>query len=94
MKTLAILTLFLASCAIEETTVTTTDAKSGLVTVTTRKSKKADTAWTAIAGDVVAAYSPPRARRVREEKSGTPDDLRRILHRPITRQEIANRWKP
>jgi len=44
MKTLAILTLFLASCSVEEVTVTES-SKGGTVT-TTRKSRKVDQeAW-------------------------------------------------
>jgi hypothetical protein len=74
---------FLASCAFEETTTTTTDAKSGLVTVEKKTTKKADAVALGFAGDVFAAYASPRARRVREEKSG-----------PISREEIANRWNP
>jgi len=44
MKTLAILTLFLASCAVEE--VTTTESSKGGTVTTTRKSRKvAPEAW-------------------------------------------------
>lgn len=79
---LAALIVIFAGCAFEETTTTTTDAKSGRVTVEKKITKKADPAAWTLAGDVVAAYSPPRPRLVREEKSG-----------PITPEEIAARWR-
>lgn len=90
---LAVLIVSLTGCTVETVTTRETSAK-GAVVETVRTTKKTDPAAWALAGDVVAAYSPPRARRVREEKSATPADLRRILHgRPITKQEIANRWR-
>lgn len=93
MKFLPLL-LLLAGCVTTTTTTRTTDAKGHVVEVVT-VTKAADPAALELAGTVATAYAPPRARIVRSEKSATPADLRRILHgRPITKQEIANRWKP
>jgi ApbE superfamily uncharacterized protein (UPF0280 family) len=88
----AIYTVFsMVGCAVEEITTTST-SKSGLVTVEKRITKKADPAAWALANAVVEGYAP-RARVVRQEKSTS--DLGRILKgRPITKEEIANRWKP
>lgn len=52
------LCLFLSGCAIEETEVTVTDSKSGLVTVTRKKSKHADTTVWSFAAAAANAYSP------------------------------------
>jgi hypothetical protein len=54
--------------------------------------KASDAAALALAGQIATAYAP-RGIVVRQEKSAS--DLGRILRgRPITKQEIANRWKP
>jgi len=83
----------MVSCAVTTTTTRTTSAKGHVVEVVT-VTKSADPAALRLAGDFAAAYAP-RGIIVRAEKSATPADLRRILHgRPITKQEIANRWKP
>jgi len=50
--------LAFSSCAIEETETTVTDAKSGLVTVTKRKSNKPVEGLLEFAGAAVQAYSP------------------------------------
>lgn len=85
--------LCLGGCATTTTTTRTTDAKGGMVEVTT-VTKVADPAAMSLVGTVATAYAP-RGLVVREEKSAIPDDLRRILRgRTITEQEIANRWKP
>lgn len=81
MKTAALACLAFASCAVEEVTVTES-SKGGLTVTTTRKSRKPDAGVWTLAGAVVEGYAP-RARVIREEKSG-----------PITATEIANRWKP
>ena len=52
------LCLFLSGCAIEETEVTVTDAKSGLVTVTRKKTRKADATVWSFAAAAASAYSP------------------------------------
>jgi hypothetical protein len=81
------------SCTVTTTTTRTTDAKGHVVEVVT-VTKSADPAALQLAGTVATAYAP-RGIVVREEKAATPSDLRRILHgRPITKQEIAHRWKP
>lgn len=92
--TLAFLALYvvwtLASCTTTTIRTVTTD-KAGTVTETTTTTRASDPAAIALAGVVATTYAPPRAFYVREEKSG---DLMRILRgSPITRQEIANRWK-
>lgn len=93
MATVAAFVFVLTGFAVEEVTTTIT-SKSGLVTVEKRITKKADPAAWALANAVVEGYAP-RARVVRQEKATTTDDLRRILRgRPITKEEIANRWKP
>ena len=80
-------TLILACLAITGCVTTTTTTPDGRVTVT----KQPAPGVLPFAGAVLEAYSP-RAIVVREEKSG---DIMTILRgRPITRQEIANRWKP
>lgn len=83
----------MVSCTTTTTTTRTTDAKGHVVEIVT-VTKAADPAALRLAGDVATAYAP-RGIVVRQEKSGTPADLHRILQgRPITKQEIANRWKP
>lgn len=52
------LCLSLAGCAIEETEVTVTDSKSGLVTVTRKKTQKADATVWSFAAAAASAYSP------------------------------------
>ena len=52
------LCLALSGCAIEETETTVTDAKSGLVTVTKRKTQKADATVWSFAAAAANAYSP------------------------------------
>lgn len=91
---LALVLFFSTGCTTTTTRTVITD-KSGRVTETTVTTRAADPAAYAVAGAVVSAYVPPRARMVREEKSATiPGDIRRILRsRPITRQEIAARWQ-
>lgn len=80
----------LASCTTTTIRTVTTD-KAGTVTETTTTTTASDPAALILAGAVATAYAPPRAFYVREEKSG---DIMRILNgRPITRQEIANRWR-
>lgn len=75
MKTIRIILLALVllafvlaftGCAVEETTTTTTDAKSGLVTVEKKVTKKADEDALGFASDALSMYAPPR--RVRDEK--------------------------
>jgi len=61
------LCLSLGGCAVEESETTVTDAKSGLVTVTRKKSKKADDAVWSFANAAVTAYAPPRANVIREK---------------------------
>ena len=94
MKPLCLLGLLLALTGCTTTTVTTrTTSAKGHVVETVTVTKSADPAALALAGTVASAYAPPRARLVRQEKSTA--DIRHILRgRPITRQEIANRWKP
>ena len=96
LRLLLCFTLLYACHGCATTTVrTVTTDKSGTVTETVTVTKAADPAAVRLAGLALTAYAPPRAAIVREEKSATPSDLRRILHgRPITRQEIANRWQP
>lgn len=96
-QTLALLLLALcwvwvmASCATTVTRTVTTD-KAGRVTDVTVTSKAGDPAALALAGQIATAYAP-RGMVVRSEKSAS--DLQRILRgRPITREEIAHRWKP
>jgi len=74
----ALLAGILAGCLLTGCTTTTITAPDG--TVTTIKS--ADQAAYTLAGAIVTAYAPPRARRIREEKSG-----------PITAEEIKARFK-
>lgn len=72
----------MVSCVTTTVTTRTTDAK-GHVVETVTVTKAADPAALQLAGTVAVAYAPPRARIVRQEKSG-----------PITPQEIAARWQP
>jgi YbbR domain-containing protein len=75
----------MVSCSVTTTTTRTTSAK-GHVVETVTVTKSADPAALQLAGTVATvatAYAPPRARIVRQEKSG-----------PITPQEIAHRWQP
>jgi hypothetical protein len=72
----------MVSCTVTTTTTRTTSAK-GHVVETVTVTKSADPAALQLAGTVATAYAPPRARLVRQEKSG-----------PITPQEIARRWQP
>jgi hypothetical protein len=89
------LVLLLTGCATSTVRVITTD-KAGTVTDTTTVTKGADPAALQILGTVAEIYIPRRAPIVRQEKSAvTPADLRRVLRgTPITRQEIAARWRP
>ena len=83
----------MCSCATTTVRVVTTD-KAGTVTETTTTSKGSDPHALALAGQIATAYAP-RGIVVRQEKSAPPSEFRRILKsRPITREEIANRWKP
>jgi hypothetical protein len=89
LRAIAIAALLLAcvlwtmvSCSVTTTTTRTTSAK-GHVVETVTVTKSADPAALQLAGTVATAYAPPRARLVRQEKSG-----------PITPQEIAARWQP
>ena len=94
LATAGVLLFFLAGCATVTTRVVTTD-KAGTVTETVTTTKATDPAALALAGTIATAYAPPRARLVRQEKAGTPADLQRILRgRPVTKEEIANRWQP
>ena len=52
------LCLAMSGCAIEETETTVTDAKSGLVTVTRKKTQKADATVWSFAAAAANAYSP------------------------------------
>lgn len=90
---LALAVLLFAGCATVESRTTVT-APDGTVTVTESKTTAPDAGSVAALTTTAQAFAP-RAVVVRQEKSGTPADLRRILHgRPITRQEIAHRWQP
>ena len=83
--------LSMVSCATTTVTTITTD-KAGTVTDTTVVRKGTDPAALKMVEVAAEIYRPRPAVIVREEKSG---DIRTILRgRPITRQEIANRWKP
>lgn len=83
--------LVMCSCATTTVRVVTTD-KAGTVTETTTTTKRGDPAALSLAGSIATAYAP-RGIVIREQKSAS--DLQRILKgRPITKQEIANRWKP
>jgi hypothetical protein len=83
--------LVMCSCATTTVRVVTTD-KAGTVTVTETTTKASDAGALALAGQIATAYAP-RGIVIREEKSTS--DLGRILRgRPITKQEIANRWRP
>lgn len=91
--TLVLLAFILAFCGCTTTTTTVrvTDAKGGM-TETVTITKASDGAALALAGQIATAYAP-RGMVVRSEKSSS--DLGRILRgRPITKEEIANRWKP
>jgi Trk-type K+ transport system membrane component len=91
---LAVAILLLPGCSTTTTRTVITD-KAGRVTDTTVVTKAADPAAYALAGAVVTAYAPPRARIIREEKAAaTPGDVRRILRGPIRPREIARRWQP
>lgn len=97
LATLIILGLAFAwvmtSCATVETRTTVT-APDGTVTVTESKTTAPDSASVAALSTTALVFAP-RAVIVRQEKSGTPADLQRILRgRPITREEIAARWQP
>lgn len=88
---LAVLVFLATGCMTEVTRTITTD-KSGTVHDVTVTRKGTDPAALKLAEVAAAVYVPRRPLYVREEKSG---DLRRILRgRPITRQEIAARWRP
>ena len=85
--------LSMVSCSTVTTHVVTTD-KAGTVTETTTTSKSSDPHALALAGRIATAYAP-RGMIVRGEKSAPPSEIRRILKsRPITREQIANRWQP
>lgn len=90
----AVYTVFsMVSCSTTTTRTVTTD-KAGTVTEITVTSKASDPHALALAGQIATAYAP-RGMIVRHEKSAPPGEFRRILRsRPITRQEIALRWKP
>ena len=82
-----------AGCSTVETRTTVT-SPDGTVTVTESKTTAPDAGSVSALGTTALAFAP-RAVIVRDEKSGTPADLRRILRgSPITRQEIALRWQP
>jgi hypothetical protein len=82
--------LVMCSCATTTVRVVTTD-KAGTVTVTETTTKASDAGALALAGQIATTYKDGFENR--EEKSTS--DLGRILRgRPITRQEIANRWRP
>ena len=84
----------MVSCVTETTRTITTD-KAGIVHDVTTTRKGSDPAALRLVSVAAEIYLPRRPVVIREEKSATPADLRRILHgRPITKQEIANRWKP
>lgn len=86
---------FLTGCVTESTRTITTD-KAGTVTDTTVTRKGSDPAALRLVSVAAEIYLPRRPLVIREEKSAvTPADLGRILRgRPITRQEIAMRWRP
>ena len=91
MKPLPLLLLLLTGCMVETTRTITTD-KEGTVTDTTVTRKGSDPAALKLVEVAASVYVPRRPLYVHEEKSG---DLRWILRgKPITRQEIAHRWKP
>lgn len=91
---LLLLLALLTGCVTTTTTTRTTDAKGGMVEIITI-TKAADPTALHLASALAGAYVPPRARLIRQEKSATPADLRRILRgRPITRREIAHRSTP
>jgi hypothetical protein len=84
----------MVSCVTETTRTITTD-KAGTVHDVTTTRKGSDPAALRLVSVAAEIYLPRRPLVIREEKSATPADLRRILQgRPITKQEIANRWKP
>lgn len=87
---LALFILGMTGCTTTTVRTVTTD-KAGTVTDTTTTTKASDAAALALAGQIATAYAP-RGMVVRSEKSSS--DLGRILRgRPITREEIANRWR-
>lgn len=93
LATLAALVFVVSGCATTTTRVITTD-KAGTVTETVTTTQGSDANALALAGQIATAYSP-RGIIIREEKSTRATDLQRILRgRPITKQEIANRWRP
>lgn len=53
-----LLCLLLGGCAVEETETTVTDSKSGLVTVTRKRSQKADATVWSFAAAAANAYAP------------------------------------
>jgi hypothetical protein len=84
----------MVSCVTETTRTITTD-KSGTVHDVTTTRKGSDPAALRLVSVAAEIYLPRRPLVIREDKSATPADLRRILRgRPITRQEIATSWKP
>ena len=82
----------LASCATETTRTITTDTAGTVHDVTTTK-KGTDPAALKLVSVAAEIYLPRRPVVIREEKAD--HDMKRLLRgRPITRQEIAHRWKP
>ena len=78
-------------CSTTTVRVITTD-KAGTTTETITTTQASDPAALALAGAIATAYAP-RGILVRQEKATS--DMQRILcGRPITKQEIANRWQP
>lgn len=90
---LALVLFFLTGCVTETTRTITTD-KGGAVTDTTVTRKGSDPAALRLVSVAAEIYLPRRPIVIREEKAAA-SELGRILRgRPITRQEIAARWKP
>ena len=93
MKTIPILAALTLTGCMTETTRTITTDKAGTVTDTTVVRKGTDPAALKLVEVAAEIYRPRPAVIVREEKAD--HDMKRLLQgRPITRQEIANRWKP
>lgn len=79
-------------CMTKVTRTITTD-KNGTVTDSTVTEKGTDETALKLVGMAVELYRPRPAVIVREEKAD--HDMKRLLKgRPITREEIALRWKP
>jgi hypothetical protein len=83
------------TACVTETTRTITTDKAGTVHDVTTTRKGSDPAALRLVSVAAEIYRPRRPLVIREDKSATLADLRRILRgRPITRQEIATSWKP